>query len=68
MPVVWQISAIHLEDKTLLSGVILDRSPFTFEKKTSQLKNLFKVTKSYFIPVVSGIKILIIANGRILKT
>jgi phosphatidate phosphatase APP1 len=68
MPVVWQISAIHLQDKTLITGVILAYAPFTYDKKINLAKNFFKVTKSYFVPVVSEKQITVSIDGEIFIT
>jgi len=64
MPIIWQISAIHLDKKTLLSGVLLKRSPFTYNKKISQFKNFLKVTKSYFVPAYANKEISISIDGK----
>jgi phosphatidate phosphatase APP1 len=51
MAVVWQISVIHFEKKTLLCGVLLKKSPFVYHKRLSGTRNLFKVGRTYNTPV-----------------
>ena len=68
MPVIWQISAIHLDKKTLISGVILKYSPFVYDKRTGRIRNFLKVIKSYFIPVIAGKEISILIDENRFKT
>lgn len=68
IPVVWQISALHLNKKTLLSGVILRDSPFTYESQISNFRNLINVCKSYFIGVYANKEILITTNDKTINT
>jgi len=68
IPVVWQISALHLDKKTLLSGVILRETPFTYEKQVSNFRNLINVCKSYFIGVYANKEILITTNDKTINT
>ena len=68
IPIVWQISALHLTDKrTLFSGVILSNYPFTYDTKTGMLNNMVKVIKSYYTRTFSNKEILIISNGKTIK-
>ncbi len=68
MAVVWQISAVHFGGKTLLSGVLLNRSPFPFDRKLSPLKHLLKVAKTYGIGVYADRQIEISTVGRTIRT
>lgn len=68
IPVVWQISALHLDKKILLSGVILRDAPFAYDKQIGNFKNLLKVFKSYFIDVYGNMEILITTNSKTIKT
>lgn len=68
MTVVWQISALHLNNKTLLSGVILKNSPFTYDNQIGSFKNLLKVGKSYFIGICAHQKITITTNNITIQT
>lgn len=66
MPIVWQISALHLNNKTWISGVLLKSTPFTYDKKISNFRNLLKVVKSYFIGVYANKEISVTANDKII--
>lgn len=68
IPVVWQLSALHLDKKTLLSGVILRNTPFAYEKQIGNFKNLLRVCKSYFIGVYGNKIILITTNDKTINT
>jgi len=68
MAVVWQISVLHLNKRTLLSGVLLMEKPFTYDKKISSFKNLLKVVKSYHIDVCSHHEITVSIDHRNFET
>ena len=68
MAVVWQISILHLNKRTLLSGVLLMDKPFIYDKKTSRFRNLLKVVKSYFIDVCKNKEITISIGNKIINT
>jgi len=68
IPVVWQISALHLDKRIVLSGVILMDAPFDYDKQIGNLRNLLKVFKSYFIDVYGNKEILITTNNKTIKT
>ena len=68
MPVVWQISALHLNNRTLISGVLLQGIPFIYDKQIGNYKNLLKVVKSYFIAAYANKKISITSNGKTINT
>ncbi len=53
MPVIWQLSVIQFESKTLLNGVLLKKRPSLYSHRVSRFKNLLKVLRSYFTPVLS---------------
>ena len=69
IPIVWQISALHLTaERTLFSGVILNNSPFTYDAKIGVIRNLIKVIKSYFIRAYANKEISITSNGSTINT
>lgn len=68
IPIVWQISALHLDKKILLSGVILRDAPFAYDKQIGNFRNLVKVFKSYFIDVYGNKEIIITANNKTINT
>ncbi|UXX81057.1 App1 family protein [Reichenbachiella carrageenanivorans] len=61
-PVVWQVSSIHLNNRTFISGVLLNKAPFSFSKKTGKLQHAWKVVLSYFTKVYANKKIWITTN------
>ncbi len=63
IPVVWQISALHLNKKTLISGVLIKGNPFAYHKQIGWLKNLLTVIKSYFIGSYRNKQISITTNN-----
>lgn len=69
VPVVWQLSVSHLtNNRTLFRGVLLNDSPFNYDKKIGTLKNLRKVLNSYLIKTYANKDISIISNGNTLNT
>jgi len=68
MPIVWQISVLHLNKKTLLSGVLLKGIPFTYDEQIGNFRNLLKVLRSYFIGVYANKEIAISVNDKIIYT
>ena len=68
IPVVWKISALQLDNKTLISGVLLKDTPFLYNKQIGKFKNLQKVIKTYFIPVYANKKISINIDDHIIHT
>jgi len=68
IPVVWKISALQLDNKTLISGVLLKDTPFLYNKHISKFKNLKKVIKTYFIPVYANKKISINTDDQTINT
>ncbi|MEN8201585.1 MAG: phosphatase domain-containing protein [Bacteroidota bacterium] len=68
MPVVWEISAIHLNRRTLLSGVLLCKSPFNFKRKTSSIKNAFRVVRTYFADTYRDKEIDVAVKGTAIRT
>ena len=68
MAIVWQISAVHLNKSTLLSGVLLKGAPFAYDKQIGSFKNLLKVGKSYFIDVCAHQEITITTNNKSINT
>ncbi len=68
IPVVWKISALQLDNKTLISGVLLKDTPFLYNEQISNFKNLQKVIKTYFIPVYANNKISINTDDQTIDT
>jgi phosphatidate phosphatase APP1 len=68
IPVVWKISALQLDNKTLISGVLLKETPFLYNEQISNFKNLQKVVKTYFIPAYANKKISISADDQTIET
>ncbi len=69
IPVVWQISALHLTaNRTLFSGVLLNNSPITYDTKFGVLSNLIKVIKSFFVSAFANKEISITSNGSTINT
>ena len=66
-PLVWQLSALELDNKTLVTGVIINSLPFAYDKQTGYFKNFIKSVSSFFISVYKQNKISITV-GNITKT
>lgn len=64
MAVAWNFSVVNLENKTLVSGTLLNATPFSFNKKTSKLRNALLLLKTYLIPVVRNTKFIISYQGK----
>ena len=67
LAIIWQISALHFTNKTLLSGVLLKDSPFIYDKQIGRFKNLLKVGKSYFIGVCANEEITIATSNKTIQ-
>lgn len=68
-PVIWQISALHIADnRTLISGVLLNDMPYRYSKSISAVSNLLKLSKSYFTSPSTGVNISITSNRNTLET
>lgn len=67
-PVVWQIAALHLDNKTLFTGVILHKVPYSLNKKPGSFRNLLKVISSYFVKSYDNKEISISVNGQTTNT
>lgn len=67
MAIVWQFSVIHLENKTLISGVALKGEPFRYHKRVNRYKHLLKLAKSYSTSAYKNKPLLITANGEKIK-
>lgn len=50
MAFIWQFAIIELDNKTLITGVILEEIPFIYKNQISTFKNLKKLIQSYFVP------------------
>ena len=68
MPVVWQLAILHLESKTLITGVILKKAPLTPGKKRRAIRHFYTVVRSYFVSPLRLRDIRIKIAGRNLKT
>lgn len=68
MPVIWKISIIKLDSRSILDGVVLKKAPFTYSGRISSIRNLFKVIASYFIPRFSHQKIQIVVGKNRVET
>lgn len=68
MPVIWQLSIIQFHEKTLVNGVVLQKTPSLYSRKVSRLKNLLKVAKSYLTPVASGLQLEIRFSDQVYQT
>lgn len=68
MPVVWQISSLSLDNLTLISGVILKKTPFFPAKESGYLKNFLKALQSYFIHPYTNKEIAVITDNNTVKT
>lgn len=68
MAIVWQLSIINLEKKALVTGVVLRELPFMHTGRITSLKNLFKLSRSYFIKRFSNEKISILNDIRTCET
>jgi phosphatidate phosphatase APP1 len=68
MPVVWQLSIIQFHEKTLVSGVLLKKTPSLYSHKVSRLKNLLKVGGTYFIHAVAGRQVNIRFGDKLYDT
>tara|TARA_R110000850_G_scaffold31669_2_gene86858 strand:- start:35 stop:961 length:927 start_codon:yes stop_codon:yes gene_type:complete len=64
MPVIWQISALHLtNNRTQIRGVILKNTPANFTNSKGFIINLLKVIQSYFIKACAHQFITVESNG-----
>ncbi len=68
MAIVWQLSIINLEKKALVSGVVLRELPPMHSGRITSLKNLFKLSRSYFIKRFSNEKISILNDKQTIET
>ena len=68
IPVVWQLSALHINKRTLINGVLLTGIPYSYRKKQRGFRNLIKIIKSYFISTYSNKEITIRSNGETINT
>lgn len=48
MPVVWQLTAVQLNKKILLFGVVLKYIPYSYRESSTRIENLLKISRSYF--------------------
>ena len=59
-PIVWQLSVLQLDKKTLISGVLLTKPPFSYYKQIGNIRNFINVFKSYFVGVYANKELTII--------
>lgn len=67
-PVVWQLSVLELDGKTLITGVIIHSLPFAHDKQIGYFKNFIKSLSSFFIKVYAHKKITIEVNNKAIST
>ncbi|MBD0825427.1 phosphatase domain-containing protein [Aestuariibaculum marinum] len=68
-PIIWQLSIINLlNNKTLITGVILKKAPTVLNKNVGILKNLNHVLKTYFRKPFSNKPILINTKNESFET
>jgi phosphatidate phosphatase APP1 len=64
LPVVWQVSVLPLiNDRTLITGVILNKVPYDASKKTGKFGNFINILKTFFTTSYAGKKISINSKG-----
>lgn len=68
MPLIWQLSATHFGNKTLLRGVLVRNMPPLYSGQTGSIKNLFQLLGSYFVPLFSNEEIKIEVHGKRIKS
>ncbi len=68
IPVVWQLTVVHFNEKTLIRGVLLKTHPSVYKTPTSWFSNLKQVIQSYFAKIDSGRPISIIADTQSILT
>lgn len=68
MPIIWQLSIIQFTGRTLISGVLLNKTPTLYSHKVSRLRNLLKVLRLYFIPEAGHCELEIATGTEILTT
>lgn len=61
-PLVWQLSVLELDGKTLVSGVIVRSLPFAFDKQAGYFKNFVRSLSSYFLRLYTFQEILVELN------
>jgi len=59
---VWQLSVLELDGKTLVTGVIVRSLPFAFDKQASYFKNFIRSLSSYFLKLYTFKEILVELN------
>ena len=64
MAVVWYLSSMQFQDKTLVSGVIMKRKPLVSSPGKSVFKNALMILSSYFRGVCSDKKIKVTLAGQ----
>jgi phosphatidate phosphatase APP1 len=64
MAVVWYLSSMQFQDKTLVSGVIMKRKPLVTSPGNSVFKNALMILSSYFRGVCSDKKIKVALAGQ----
>ncbi|MGY0392526.1 phosphatase domain-containing protein [Bizionia sp. KMM 8389] len=68
MPIVWQISTLHLtQNRTAVRGVILKKAPVSFTIQRGIVTNLIRVFRSYFNKAYANMPIILESNGHTYK-
>jgi len=68
MAIVWRLSSIHFQDKTLIVGNVLRKMPFFEKNPRWDFRNLLRVLYSYFCAGYSNQKILIHTSTQTIET
>ncbi len=64
MPYIWQISAIHLDRQTLVTGVLLKHTHFVHDRKISTSLHLWHLMRSYGLQPYAKKNINIVAGSE----
>ena len=64
MAIVWQLSVISLNSKSLIKGVILEKNPLVKKEKISRLDHLLMLIKSYRTKPLKNSEIVININDK----
>lgn len=67
-PIVWQLSVLELDGKTLITGVIINSLPFAHDKQIGYFKNFIKSLSSFFIKVHAHKQVEILLGNNALQT
>ncbi|MFV0483232.1 MAG: phosphatase domain-containing protein [Bacteroidales bacterium] len=63
MPIVWQLSVLGLTNwRTLVTGVVLKRVPYLYDKKVNWQKNFSNVCRSYFTRAYANRELVVLVG------